>query len=328
MGSDLGPSELIAGAVSACSENRIQVALIGDEELIRSELTQIDGVAEELLSVTHASEWIAMDENPARAVLEKRNSSIRVAFEAVRTGQASSIVGAGNTGAFLAAGVTVLGVLPGIDRPGIASLIPRFAAEAPAVLIDTGANADCRPENLVQFAHLGAWFSHEALGIASPRVALLSNGRERVKGNATVRAAYGDLGSVSELNFVGYLEGNEIASSRADVIVCDGFSGNVALKSMEGAVQLVWDMLDSETHSFGLKSFLARLGLPWIRRAVTKRLDAGSYGGAPLLGLCGNAVVCHGSSDRRAIGNAVKYAHTLCLSGMSPFSVEKRAVGG
>jgi glycerol-3-phosphate acyltransferase PlsX len=257
-----------------------------------------------------------MDEAPGLAIRGKQDSSIRVAFELVSNRQASAVVSPGNTGAIMAAGVFVGGTLPGIARPAIASLIPKGMSGTPTVLLDAGANTGCQAFQLVQFAIMGHHYAMAALGCEKPRVALLSNGTELAKGNDIIRSAAMMLSELEGINFIGYVEGRDIARDVVDVVVCDGFVGNIVLKAMEGSVGLVLDSIKAIAE----KSFRAKVGL-WIARPVLRsvfkeKLDPSAYGGAPLLGLGHIAIKCHGSSSGRAVMNGIKVAQKFVDEGV------------
>jgi glycerol-3-phosphate acyltransferase PlsX len=251
-----------------------------------------------------------MDDTPSLALRGKTDASIRVAFELVAAGKASAVVSPGNTGAIMAAGLFVVGSLMGVTRPAIASCIPRPTG-GPTILLDSGANAGCQAHQLVQFALMGHHYANTCLGRVNPRIALLSNGTEPSKGNDLVRLTAGMLAEIKELNFTGFIEGRDIAEDVADVVVCDGFVGNIVLKAMEGTASLVFDSMkicaaNDWRAKIGL--FLAR---PALRRLFRERLDPSAYGGAPLLGLGCVAIKCHGSSSARAIANGVRVAKTF-----------------
>lgn len=309
MGGDFGPGVVVEGAVRAWKELGISSILVGREEDIRSKLFALNAASEPGIKIVPAAEVITMEDSPSVAIRGKADSSIRVAFEIVRRGEASAVVSPGNTGAVMAAGLYVSGTLPGIARPAIATLIPRVGEMKPTVLLDSGANTDCHAHQLVQFALMGRFYA-KAIGLyENPRVGLLSNGTEVGKGNDIIRAAYATLDELSDLNFIGYVEGRSIAKDVADVVVCDGFIGNVTLKTMEGAVELVLDSLRYYTQQ---SMFRWKVGMllakPMFKLLFKEKLDPSSYGGAPLLGLRDVAIICHGSSNARAIMNAVRVA--------------------
>jgi glycerol-3-phosphate acyltransferase PlsX len=293
MGGDRAPEEVVAGALEAASDD-VEPVLFGRRDLLEP-LAQG-------LEIVHAEDVVAMDEKPADAAREKRESSMFAACRAVGEGDAGAVVSAGNTGAMLAAGLLEIRRLPDVHRPAIA--VPRPAIGGTSVLIDAGANADARPEHLVQFGHMGAVFAQEVLEIGEPTVALLSIGEEPEKGNRLVREAR-PLLEESAVRFIGNVESRELLNHAADVVVCDGFTGNMALKLMEGTIQTLLDALRTEIAS----STTGKLGGLLIRRSARRlrhRLDPETYGGAYLLGLRGLAVIAHGSSSRTAIANAIR----------------------
>lgn len=292
LGGDRAPDEIVAGAVAAASAE-IEPTLFGPP-----------GLETQGLRLVEASESIAMDDHPVESVRSKADSSLVRAVRALADGDADVVVSAGNTGAMLAASLLHVRRLPGVQRPGIAVVIP--TKRGPSVLIDAGANADARPEHLVQFAHMGSVFAEEILGIERPEVRLLSIGEEDEKGNQLAIEAH-ELLRVAELRFAGNLEGGGLLEGDADVVVADGFTGNVALKTLEGTVKSLLDALRSELES----SFRGRIGGALMRpaaRRVRERLDPETYGGGYLLGLNGLVVIAHGSSSRVAIANAIRLA--------------------
>jgi len=262
------------------------------------------GLDTQELELIEAPDVIAMDEKPTEAVRTKPNSSLVVACRAVGEGKADAVVSAGNTGAMLAACLLELRRIPGVRRPAIAVTIP--ARRGPTVLLDSGANADARPEDLVQFAHMGAVFAEEILGVAKPEIRLLSIGEEPEKGNQLTLEAHGLL-AATDLNFAGNAEGRDLLNGAADVVVTDGFTGNVALKVTEGTIQSLLEGLREEITATAVGKLGGLLIRPAARR-LRKRLDPDTYGGAYLLGLRGLAVIAHGNSSRRAITNAVSLA--------------------
>jgi phosphate acyltransferase len=292
MGGDRGPEEIVAGAVDAASDT-LQPVIVGPRGL--------DTRGFELIE---APDVIAMDEKPTEAVRTKPNSSLVVACRAVGEGKAHAVVSAGNTGAMLAACLLELRRIPGVRRPAIAVTIP--ARRGPSVLLDSGANADARPEDLVQFAHMGAVFAEEILGVAKPEIRLLSIGEEPEKGNQLTLEAHRLL-AATDLNFAGNAEGGDLLTGAADVVVTDGFTGNVALKVTEGTILGLLEGLREEITSTAVGKLGGLLIRPAARRLL-KRLDPDTYGGAYLLGLRGLAVIAHGTSSRRAITNAVRLA--------------------
>jgi glycerol-3-phosphate acyltransferase PlsX len=293
MGGDRAPEEIVAGALEAASPQVIPV-LVGPAGLDTGGLELVE-----------ASTTIGMDEKPGEAVRGKRDSSLVVTCRLVREGRAEAAVSAGNTGAMLAAGLLEIRRLPGVNRPAIAVVLP--AKRGPSVLIDSGANADGRGEHLRQFAHMGSVFAQEILGVRDPEVRLLSIGEEPEKGNQLTLEAYRLLAESHDLNFKGNCESRNLLEGAADVVVCDGFTGNIVLKALEGTIGSVLSGLREEITA----SRRAKLGALLIRPAVRglrERLDPDTYGGAYLLGLRGLAVIAHGNSGRRAIANAIRLA--------------------
>lgn len=297
MGGDRAPGEIVMGAV-AVAQRGIGVVLVGDEMAIKPILDDA-GVS---IDVVHASEVIGMADDPSRALREKKDSSISVAARLVADGEAQGLVSAGSTGAAMAAAAFVIGRLPGATRPALATLLP-----TDKVILDAGANLSCRADQLAQFAVMGSALSASHFGIASPKVGLLNIGEEIGKGRDLEKEAFGLLASLPGINFVGNVEGHDIATSRADVIVADGFTGNVLLKTTEGTARMVQAMLtDMITASSGMETTADRFGpaLAEFRR----RLDPEGVGGAHLLGVKGVVVVAHGSSSRFAVANAIAMA--------------------
>jgi phosphate acyltransferase len=292
MGGDRGPEEVVAGALAAAADGIVPI-LYGPASLDPRGLEHV--VAEQL---------IAMDEKPSEAVRAKPDSSLVAACRAVGEGRADAVVSAGNTGAMLAAGLLEIRRLPGVLRPAIAVPIP--ARDGPTVLLDCGANADARAEHLLQFAHMGATFAEEILGIPNPEVRLLSIGEEPEKGNQLVLEAHALLAS-SPLNFGGNTESRDLLAKAADVVVADGFTGNVALKALEGTIRTVLEGLREEITATAFGTLGGLLIRPASRR-LRHRLDPDTYGGAYLLGLRGLAVIAHGNSSRTAIANAIRLA--------------------
>jgi len=304
MGGDSAPVHEVTGAVMAARQWGIPIVLVGQSDLVEKELANHD-VAGLDIRIVHASEVVGMHDSASDAVRKKKDSSIRVAFALVKDGEAHAVVSTGNSGATMAAGMFVLKRIPGIDRPAIATLVPNLKDQT--LVLDVGGNVDCKPLHLVQFALMGSVYASQMLGKETPRVGLLSNGEEDSKGNELTRGANLALRSAS-LNYKGYIEGRDIYNGNADVVVCDGFVGNVVLKVSEGLVEAVGQMLRKE---FGSR-LLSKLGYLLARpalKAFRKRVDYAEYGGAPLLGIQGTAMICHGSSSPRAIKNAIKMAH-------------------
>jgi glycerol-3-phosphate acyltransferase PlsX len=308
MGGDHGPRVVVEGAVDVARLFNIPSVLVGDAQKLSECLAAIPGSKDLPISVHHASQVVGMDESPGLAIRGKPDASIRVAFELVSAGKAAAVVSSGNTGAIMAAGVFVGGTLPGIARPAIASPIPKGTAPNATVLLDSGANTGCQAFQLVQFAIMGHYYAVAALGYEKPRIALLSNGTEMSKGNDIIRSAAMMLSEMDGINYIGYVEGRDIARDVVDVVVCDGFVGNIVLKAMEGSVGLVLDSLKQ----FVKHNMKAKVGLwlarPALRALFKQKLDPAAYGGAPLLGLGQIAIKCHGSSSSRAVMNGIRVA--------------------
>jgi glycerol-3-phosphate acyltransferase PlsX len=306
MGGDRAPAEIVAGALDAASPD-VQPVLFGRAE----DVQPLAGG----LEVVDCRDVVAMDEKPSDAAREGRQSSMFVACRAVAEGSADAVVSAGNTGAMLAAGLLELRRLPDVHRPAIAAVLPALAG--PSVLLDSGANAEARPEHLLQFGHMGTVFAEEILGVREPDVAVLSIGEEPEKGNRLVREAHRLLAE-SGLRFKGNVESRDLLAHAADVVVCDGFTGNMALKLMEGTIRTTFQALREEIAA----SLPGKLGGLMIRpaaRGVRRRLDPETYGGAYLLGLRGLVVIAHGNSSRDAITNAI----TLAARGVRGQVVER-----
>lgn len=302
MAGDNGPEELIAGALLATKEADLRVSLVGDEVLLKKHLDRLapDSDKADAIKIVHASQVIQMSENPVNAIRKKKDSSVMVAFDLVQQGQADAVVSAGNSGATMAAGVRKLGRLKGVSRPGIASLFP--TQKKPVILMDIGANVDCRPQHLYQFAVMASAYSR-VRDISRPTVGLLSIGEETGKGNSLVKESYPLLEN-SSLNFIGNVEGRDVFQGDVDVIVCDGFVGNICLKISEGLADAMMQMLKDEI----VKSLPAKVGYLLARpafKAFIKRVDYAEYGGAPLLGINGTGLICHGKSNSHAMKNAI-----------------------
>ncbi len=303
MGGDYAPVETVKGAVEASRELGLEIILVGDETRIKEELSQHD-TGNNTVSVIHAPEVIEMGEAPAAALRKKKNSSVAVAARLVKEGAAEAMVSAGNTGAAMGAALLGLGRIKGIHRPAIASVLPTVKGRS--LFLDVGANAECDPQNLLQFAVMGDIYSKKILGVPAPRIGLLNIGEEETKGNPLYMEAY-KLLKESELNFIGNVEGRDITGGAADVIVCDGFVGNVVLKFGEGLAKDLLSMLKEEFK----KNVFVKIGAALVfsqAKGLRKKIDYTESGGAPLLGVNGVAVISHGSSQARAIKNAIRVA--------------------
>jgi len=305
MGGDFGPERIVQGALEAAHDygEHIDVVLVGDEAAIRGELDR-HGASEAALTVRHAEESVGMGEKGATSVRRKRNSSLAVAASMMQRGEADALVSAGNTAAVVSTALIGLGRIEGILRPAIASVIPNQTGRC--VLVDVGATADCKPDYLVQFAILGSLYAETTLGISRPKVGLLNIGEEPGKGNELARATFDAL-SRAPVYFIGNVEGRDVMRGTADVVVCDGFIGNVVLKFAESFVETLTTLLRAEIKHDLVAKIGARLARPAFRRLV-KRFDYAEYGGAPLLGVKGGCIICHGSSSVRAVRNAVRVA--------------------
>jgi glycerol-3-phosphate acyltransferase PlsX len=312
MGGDHGPAVVVEGAVAAVREFGASVVLVGDRQAIEAELERL-GARSLGLEVQHASEIVGMAESPSLALRRKRDSSLRVAAELVRDGKAAAFISAGNTGAAMAIAMFVIGVLRGIDRPAIAAVLPSLRGFT--VLIDAGANISPKPWHLFQFAIMGHVYARDILGFERPRVGLLSVGEEEGKGNDLTREAY-ELLKESRLNFIGNIEGRDIYNGQCDVIVTDGFTGNVALKISESLAEMVGAMIKEELTRDLRSKVGAALAVPAFDR-FRKRVDYTEMGGAPLLGIDGAAIICHGASPVKAIKNAVRVAGEWASAGLN-----------
>ena len=316
MGGDKAPGEIVLGAVQAAREYGLGVYLVGREDVIRAELAKHDTAGLDL-PIVHTDEVIEMGEHPANAVRRKKNASMTLALQLVRDGKALGAVSAGNSGAMMAASLFTLKRIPGVERPALGGVFP--TKDSACLIIDMGANTDCKPEYLQQFALMGSIYMERIFHIASPRVGLLANGEEESKGNAQVveahqllKASAGTLG----INFIGNVEGRDIPASGADVVVCDGFVGNVVLKLSEGLSEALIGLLRAQMTCTLINKLAAAVLLPSLRK-MFKRLDYAEYGGVPLLGVNGSAIVSHGRSNATAIKNALRVARQTAETGVA-----------
>lgn len=311
MGSDLGPDVIVRGAVDAANKLEIPSILVGKKDQIESALKKCKLKNSNLISIHHADEYVKMTDAPSKAIRTKDKNSLGIAFTLVKEGKASSVISAGNTGAMHAAGIFTVGTIDGITRPAIATVIPKSDDSFPTVLLDSGANAQCNANQLVQFGIMGKFYAKALFDIDNPRISILSNGTEKSKGNDLAKGAAQIFSAMEDINYIGYVEGRDIARDSTDVIVCDGFVGNVLLKTMEGSVELIVDSLKHYING-SLRGKLGMLLLrPIFKELFRKKLDPSSYGGAPLLGLNAIGIVCHGSANAKAIFNAVRVANRL-----------------
>jgi phosphate acyltransferase len=305
MGGDHAPKAEVEVAIRAARDLGVKVILVGQQEVVRRELEVQDGFGSLPIEVVHASERVTMEDSAAKAFRTKRDSSLRIASRLVRDGIAQGFVSAGNTGAVMATAKMVQGVVPGVDRPALVGILPT-AEGTPVVLVDVGANVDCSPRLLGQFAMMAEIYSRIILRRPNPRVGLLSIGEEEHKGNELIHATT-PLFKNLNLNFVGNVEGSDIYGGKVDVVVCDGFVGNVALKVSEGLGDMVKQLLREALES----TIAGKIGYAISKNAFTtfkKRLDYSEYGGAPLLGVRGVCIICHGRSNANAIKNAIRVA--------------------
>ncbi|MBM4330249.1 MAG: phosphate acyltransferase PlsX [Deltaproteobacteria bacterium] len=312
MGGDFAPQSIVEGAVLAAGEHGIHVALVGDEKIIRREAAKYPGSNSLPLTFVHASEAVGMDESPLTPIRKKKDSSIKVAFDLLKKGEASSVVSAGNSGAVLATAVFILDKLPGVDRPAIGTIFPTLKGWT--LLLDAGANVDCKSFHLVQFAIMGEAYAKYILKQERPAVGLLSNGEEESKGNELIRETNAILRK-SSIGYIGPVEGRDIFNGRADVVICDGFVGNAALKICEGLAEAIGAMIRQELQA----SLRAKIGYLFARHAINdvkKKLDYSEYGGAPLLGVDGVVIIGHGRSSAKAIKNAIRLAHDFAQIGL------------
>lgn len=310
MGGDYAPGEIIKGAVKAAQAYpRMEIILVGQSARINPLLANIL----KNISVLEASEVIGMDEHPAQAVRKKKDSSIVVATRLVKEKKADAVVSAGSTGAQMASALLGLGRVKGVERPGIATVLPTLAGGK--LVLDVGANPDAKPEHLLQYAQMGSIYAHHIMGIENPRIALLNIGTEESKGNALTQHAY-PLLQASSLNFSGNIEGRDVPYGRADVVVCDGFVGNVVLKTAEGLAGALFELIKDKITSTPVRKLGALAVKPGLKE-IARMMDYAEYGGSPLLGVNGISIVCHGSSKEKAIFNAIRVAGECAEAGLT-----------
>lgn len=321
MGGDNAPQSNVEGAVNAIKEYGINLVITGDKDILEKEFSKYD-FDKEKLEIIHTTEVIENEDKPVKAIRSKKDSSMVVALRLVKEGYADAVISAGNTGALLAGGLFVVGRIKGIDRPCLCPAIPN-AKKGMTLIADGGANADCKPRNLVEFAAMSNIYAKKVLGISNPRVALANVGLEEGKGNDLVKKAYEELKNV-DLNFIGNVEARDVINDYTDIIVCDGFTGNILLKSAEGVAISVMGLL-KETFLSSTKGKLGAMLLKDDLRKLKSFMDYAEYGGAPLLGVNGGVIKAHGSSDSRAIKNAInqgiKFAKGNVLQDIKDFVV-------
>ena len=306
MGSDYAPKEIILGAIQAVQEYDCEVMLVGDEIQIRQVLETIENWEALNISIYHASETIEMHDHPSAAVRKKKDASVVVATRLVKEGICDAVVSAGSTGGAVAAALFGLGRIKGVERPTIATPIPNLTGTT--VLLDSGANIDSKPRHLVQSAVMGSIYAQYILNINQPRVGLLNIGEEETKGNEQALATYPLLQQLKTINFIGNVEGRDIPRGTVDVVVCDGFVGNIVLKLGEGLSSTIMQLVKEAVKSSGILTKLASLMVLPALKSLKKKLDYAEYGGAPLLGVDGCFIICHGSSKAKAIKNAIRVA--------------------
>lgn len=311
MGGDYAPAEVIKGAIQvARNAAEVQIILVGDEAAVQSVLDAQEDVPD-TVTIRHASQSVAMGEHPVQATRRKRDSSLVVAGMMVKNGEADATFSAGNTGAAMAIATLDIGRIPGIDRPALGTSIPTIQGQA--LLLDAGANVDCSPRNLLQFALLGAIYSERVLQVPNPKVGLLNIGAEEAKGNSLTKEVHRLL-RATPLNFLGNVEGKDVFEHAVDVVVCDGFAGNVLLKSGEGMAEMVFDLLQREVDADPLAADLRDVIAPIFRR-VTQRIHYSEFGAAPLLGVNGASFIGHGRSNAKAIAGGLRTVITAAGSG-------------
>lgn len=311
MGGDYAPTEVVKGVVDYVRSGDAEVLLVGDPARVEPELASYDLPSRHRIRIVPAAQVIAMDDSPATAVTKNPDASLVVSTRLVQTGEAQATFSAGNTGAVMVAATLLLGKISGIKRPAIATLFPTETGRR-AVVVDAGANIDCDASWLLQFALLGSVYAQKVLGISQPRVGLLANGEEETKGNELSREAFRLL-TASPLNFVGNVEGNHVFEGNVDVVVCDGFVGNVLLKGAEGMVRLVLSLLSKDAQRAGNETTRDALLDSLLR--LRQQVDYAEYGGAPLLGVNGVSLIAHGRSDSKAIASGIRMAATAARSG-------------
>lgn len=318
MGGDFAPQSIVEGAVKAAQEHGIKVVLVGDEDQVSRELSRYP-TSKLPIFIHHTPHVVAMHDSPSMVLRRMKDSSIKVAIDLEKAGEVSGVVSAGNSGAAMALAMFIFKKLEGVDRPAIATIHP--ALKGSTVLIDSGGNVDCKPSHLVQFALMGDAYAKYILGEKEPRIGLLSNGEEEGKGNEVTREAH-ELLSEMDINYIGYVEGRALNSGEVDVIVCDGFVGNVALKISEGLWETIHGILKWEAKD----NLRAKVAYFFMRRAIRrleKRFDYSEYGGAPLIGVNGNCVICHGASNAKAIMNAIVLAAHLAKNRLNEHLIQE-----
>ena len=318
MGGDFAPQNIVEGAFKAAKEHGVKVVLVGDEDQVSKELSKYP-TSKLPIYIHHTSHVVAMHDSPSTVLRRMKESSVKVAIDLEKEGQVNGVVSAGNSGAAMALAMFIFKKLEGVDRPAIATIHP--AIKGSTVLVDSGGNVDCKPSHLVQFALMGDAYAKYILGEKEPRIGLLSNGEEEGKGNELTREVH-EILSEMDINYIGYVEGRALNSGEVDVIVCDGFVGNVALKISEGLWETVHGILKWEAKD----NLRAKVAYFFMRRAIRrleKRFDYSEHGGAPLLGVNGNCVICHGASNAKAIMNAIVLAASLAKNKLNEHLIQE-----
>lgn len=318
MGGDYAPQAIVEGAYLAAKHHGIKVVLVGDEDAVSKELSKYP-TSKLSIYIHHAPHVVAMHDSPSVVLRRMKETSIKVAIDLAKEGEVSGVVSAGNSGAAMALAMVIFRKLEGVDRPAIATVHPSLKGST--VLIDSGGNVDCRPSHLVQFALMGDAYAKAMLGRSEPRIGLLSNGEEEGKGNELTREVH-EILSETDLNYVGYVEGRDLNSGKVDVIVCDGFVGNVVLKTSEGLWETIRAILRWEAQD-NLRAKVAYFLMSRAMRRLEKRMDYSEYGGAPLLGVNGNCVISHGASNGKAIMNAILLAANLAKHRLNEHLMEE-----
>ncbi len=312
MGGDFGPSVVVPGALDAAREGGFAVVLVGDTESIEAELAKCSTSGVEY-SIEHASEVALSGEKPSDILRRKKNASIQVACRMVHEGRASGVVSPGHSGASVACGMFIIGRVAGVERPALASVMP--TEKKPSIILDVGANVDCKPQHLFQFGLMADAFAKDLLGLESPRIGIMSIGEEEGKGNTLVKESYEMFKMATGVNFVGNVEGRDLFTGDVDIVVCDGFVGNVALKLSEGLASSLSRILKKELLNSSLAAKIGTLLAKGAFKRFAKFVDYAEYGGAPLLGLQKIIIVCHGKSNSKAITSATKMAATFVAKG-------------
>ncbi|HHY04585.1 MAG TPA: phosphate acyltransferase PlsX [Thermoanaerobacterales bacterium] len=310
MGGDNAPREIVMGAIEAINTLDVEILLVGQKEKIMPYLASTG----RKIDLVDAREVISNEEAPVAAVREKKDSSIVKCLELLKKGEGSAVVSAGNTGALMAGGLFIMGRMKGVDRPAIGTLLP--TKKGPVMLLDVGANSDVKPKNLVQFGLMGNIYAKEILKKSNPKVGLLNIGVEEAKGNSLVKSAYATLKGINDINFIGNVEARDFFDGEADVVVCDGFTGNIFIKTVEGLGSFIFDQMKKQIKKKLLYILCARAIAPAVK-AAKANIDYSEYGGAMFLGLDGVLIKCHGSSDRKAIANGIKVANNFAHANIS-----------